>query len=106
MGRCRPRALPRLAGLVSVAAGVLLVVTQPAGALAFVVVDADPVCAGSVLVGVNGPLTLLAVYLLVGLVGLYPRVESVFGNHASSIAPHPRMRPQRALAASRSVTAS
>jgi hypothetical protein len=61
-----PAGLPRLAGLVSVAAGVLLVVTQPAGALAFVVVDADPVRAGSALVGVNGPLTLLAVYLLVG----------------------------------------
>jgi hypothetical protein len=69
-----PAGLPRLAGLVSVAAGVLLVVTQPAGALAFVVVDADPVCAGSVLVGVNGPLTLLAVYLLVGLGRVWPEV--------------------------------
>jgi hypothetical protein len=66
-----PAALLRLAGLVSVAAGVLLVVTQLVGALAFVVVDADPVRAGTALVEVNGLLTLLAVYLLVGLVGLY-----------------------------------
>jgi hypothetical protein len=74
-----PAGLPRLAGLVSVAAGVLLVVTQPVGALAFVVVDADPVRAGSALVGVNGPLALLAVYLLVGLVGLYARQSAASG---------------------------
>jgi hypothetical protein len=54
--------LLRLAGLVSVAAGVLLVVTQLVGALAFVVVvDGDPARrAGSALVGVSGLLTLLA----------------------------------------------
>lgn len=74
-----PAGLPRLAGLVSVAAGVLLVVAQPAGALAFVVVDADPVRAGSALVGVNGPLTLLAIYLLFGLVGLYARQSAASG---------------------------
>jgi hypothetical protein len=38
-----PARLLRLAGLVSVAAGVLLVVTQLVGSLAFVVVDGDPV---------------------------------------------------------------
>jgi hypothetical protein len=74
-----PAGLLRLAGLVSVAAAVLLVVTQLVGALALVVVDVDPVRAGSALVGVNGLLTLLAVYLLVGLVGLYARQSAVGG---------------------------
>jgi len=55
-----------------VAAGGLLVATQLVFSLAFVVVDGDPVRhARSPLVGVNGLLTLLAVYLLLlGLVGL------------------------------------
>ncbi len=75
-----PARLLRLAGLVSVAAGVLLVVTQLLGALAFVVVDADPARrARSPLVGVNGLLTLLAVYLLLGLVGLYARQSAASG---------------------------
>ena len=76
-----PTRLLRLAGLVSVAAGVLLVVTQLVGALGFVVVDGDPVRrARSALVGVNGLLTLLAVYLLlVGLVGLYARQSAASG---------------------------
>jgi hypothetical protein len=66
-----PARLLRLAGLVSVAAGVLLVVTQLLSSLSLVVVDGDPVRhARSPLVGVNGLLTLLAVYLLLlGLVG-------------------------------------
>jgi len=72
--------LLRLAGLVSAADG-LLVVTQLVGALAFVVVDADPTRrARSGLVGVNGLLTLLAVYLLLlGLVGLYARQAAASG---------------------------
>jgi len=76
-----PARLLRLAGLVSVAAGGLLVVTQLVGALGFVVVDGDPVRrARSGLVGVNGLLTLLAVYLLlVGLVGLYARQAGASG---------------------------
>jgi hypothetical protein len=65
---------------VSVAAGVLLVVTQLLGALAFVVVDGDPTRrARSALVGVNGLLTLLAVYLLLGLVGLYAQQQAASG---------------------------
>jgi hypothetical protein len=76
-----PTRLLRLAGLVNVAAGVLLVVTQLVGALAFVVVDADPARrARSALVTVNSLLTLLAVYLLlVGLVGLYARQSGAGG---------------------------
>ena len=75
-----PARLLRLAGLVSVAAGVLLVVAQLVGAPAFVVVDADPARrARSPLVGVNGLLTLLAVYLLLGLVGLYARQSAASG---------------------------
>jgi hypothetical protein len=72
--------LLRLAGLVSAADG-LLVVTQLVGALAFVVVDGDPTRrARSALVGVNGLLTLLAVYLLLlGLVGLYARQAAASG---------------------------
>jgi hypothetical protein len=70
----------RLAGLVSVAAGGLLVVTQLVGALALVMVDADPLRAGSALAGVNGLLTLLAIYLLLlGLVGLYARQMAASG---------------------------
>jgi hypothetical protein len=78
-GQMSTAGLRRLAGLVSVAAGVLLVVTQLVGALAFVVVDADPVRAGSALVGANSLLALLAVYLLVGLVGLYARQSAASG---------------------------
>jgi hypothetical protein len=80
-GQMSPARLLRLAGLVSVAAGVLLVVAQLLGALAFVVVDGDPVRhARSGLVGVNGLLTLLAVYLLLlGLVGLYARQSAASG---------------------------
>lgn len=79
MGRCRPRLL-RLAGLLSVAAGVLLVVTQLLFSLTFVVADGDPVRhARSPLAGVNGLLTLLAVYLLLGLVGLYARQAAASG---------------------------
>jgi hypothetical protein len=64
MGRCRPRACR--AWLV--------------GALAFVVVDGDPARrARSALVGANSPLTLLAVYLLFGLVGLYARQSAASG---------------------------
>ena len=76
-----PARLLHLAGLVSVAAGVLLVVAQLVGAPAFVVVDADPARrARSPLVGVNGLLTLLAVYLLlVSLVGLYARQSAAGG---------------------------
>jgi hypothetical protein len=76
-----PARLLRLAGLVSVAAGGLLVVTQLLFSLTFVVVDGDPVRrARSGLVGVNGLLTLLAVYLLLlGLVGLYARQAAVSG---------------------------
>ena len=70
----------RLAGLVSVAAGGLLVVTQLVGALALVVVDADPLRSGNALAGVNGLLTLLAIYLLLlGLVGLYARQVAASG---------------------------
>jgi hypothetical protein len=70
-----PARLLRLAGLLSVAAGVLLVVTQLLFSLTLVVADGDPVRrARSPLAGVNGLLTLLAVYLLLlGLVGLYAR---------------------------------
>jgi hypothetical protein len=66
-----PARLLRLAGLVSVAAGVLLVVTQLLFSLTFVVAAGDPVRrARSPLAGVNGLLTPLAVYLLLlGLVG-------------------------------------
>ncbi len=80
-GQLSPAGLLRLAGLVSVAAGVLLVVAQLVGALAFVVVDGDPVRrARSALVGVNGLLTLLAVYLLLlGLVGLCARQAAASG---------------------------
>jgi len=68
-----PTRLLRLAGLVSVAAGGLLVVTQLLSSLAFVVVDGDPVRhARSALVGVNGLLTLLAIYLLLGPVACTP----------------------------------
>jgi hypothetical protein len=76
-----PARLLRLAGLVSVAAGVLLVVTQLLSSLSLVVVDGDPVRhARSPLVGVNGLLTLLAVYLLLlGLVGLYARQSAASG---------------------------
>jgi hypothetical protein len=51
------------------------------GALGFVVVDGDPVRrARSALVGVNGSLMLLAVYLLLlGLVGLYARQSAAAG---------------------------
>jgi len=76
-----PARLLRLAGLLSVAAGVLLVVTQLLFSLMFVVADGDPVRrARSPLVGVNGLLTLLAVYLLLlGLVGLYARQAAASG---------------------------
>ncbi len=76
-----PTRLLRLAGLVNVAAGVLLVVTQLLGALAFVVVDGDPARrARSALGEVNSLVTLLAVYLLlVGLVGLYARQAAASG---------------------------
>jgi hypothetical protein len=64
-----------------VAAGVLLVVTQLLFSLSLVVVDGDPVRrARSGLVGVNGLLMLLAVYLLLlGLVGLYARQAAASG---------------------------
>jgi hypothetical protein len=76
-----PARLLRLAGLLSVAAGVLLVVTQLLFSLTFVVADGDPVRrARSPLVEVNGLLTLLAVYLLLlGLVGLYARQAAASG---------------------------
>ena len=79
-----PARLLRLAGLASVAAGVLLVVTQllfSLFSLSFVVADGDPVRhARSPLVGVNGLLTLLAVsLLLLGLVGLYARQSAASG---------------------------
>jgi hypothetical protein len=76
-----PARLLRLAGLLSVAAGVLLVVTQLLFSLTLVVADGDPLRrARSPLVGVDGLLTLLAVYLLLlGLVGLYARQAAVSG---------------------------
>jgi hypothetical protein len=77
-----PTRLLRLAGLVSVAAGVLLVVTQLLFSLSLVVVDGgDPVRhARSPLIGVNALLTLLAVsLLLLGLVGLYARQAAASG---------------------------
>jgi hypothetical protein len=76
-----PARLLRLAGLVCVAAGVLLVVTQLLSSVTLVMVDGDPVRhARSPLVGVNGLLTLLAVYLLLlGLVGLYARQSAASG---------------------------
>jgi hypothetical protein len=80
-GQMSPARLLRLAGLVSVAAGVLLVVTQLLFSLLLVVADGDPVRhARSALVGVNGLLTLLAVsLLLLGLVGLYARQSAASG---------------------------
>jgi hypothetical protein len=80
-GQMSPARLLRLAGLLSVAAGVLLVVTQLLFSLMLVVADGDPVRrARSPLAGVNGLLTLLAGYLLLlGLVGLYARQAAASG---------------------------